>query len=472
VHWNFFPVADVNINPKNPIINTRSFGEDPQAVAAMVAAYIKCSRENGMLSTAKHFPGHGDTATDSHLGVATVSGDAERLESVELPPFQKAVEAGVDSIMVAHVTIPALEPDTDKVATTSHKIVTDLLKDKMHFQGLIVTDALEMHGLTRLYPENGPNPAGRAAVDAVKAGNDMVLLPSDLDGAFKGLVEAVKSKEISQQQIDASVLKILRAKASLGLHKARLVKLEDVSRVVSRPESIDFAQQVADSATTLVRDNGQVLPLSSSTQRVPGTNGTGNAYRTSGAGGLVAVVITDDVRSEYGRVFEIELRRRARGTKVYLVDGTIAASMAPEILDAVKHADKVVVAAYVVPTAAKQTVVNGQLTNTVGLNDATGTLMQQLLGAAGQKTAVIAMGNPYLASSFPSVQTYICTYSNAPTSERSAVKLLFGEMQLKGKLPISLPGIAQRGFGLELKPEELSVAAVPAKSPSGAAQIE
>ena len=472
VHWNFFPVADVNINPKNPIINTRSFGEEPRAVAAMVAAYIKGSRENGMLSTAKHFPGHGDTATDSHLGVATVSGDTERLESVELPPFQKAVEAGVDSVMVAHVTIPALEPDTDKVATTSHKIVTDLLKDKMHFQGLIVTDALEMHGLTRLYPENGPNPAGRAAVDAVKAGNDMVLLPSDLDGAFKGLVEAVKSKEISQQQIDASVLRILRAKASLGLHKARLVKLEDVARLVSRPESIDFAQQVADSATTLVRDNGQVLPLSSSIQRVPGTNGTGNAYRSAVAGGLVAVLITDDVRSEYGRVFEIELRRRARGTKVYLVDGTIAGSMTPEILDAVKHADKVVAAAYVVPTAAKQTVVNGQLTNTVGLNDATGTLMQQLLGAAGQKTAVIAMGNPYLASGFPSVQTYICTYSNAPTSERSAVKLLFGEMQLKGKLPISLPGIAERGFGLELKPEELSVAAVPAKSRSGAAQIE
>ena len=472
VHWNFFPVADVNINPKNPIINTRSFGEDPQAVAAMVAAYIKGSRENGLLSTAKHFPGHGDTATDSHLGVATVSGDTQRLESVELPPFQKAVEAGVDSIMVAHVTIPALEPDADKVATTSRKVVTDLLKDKMHFQGLIVTDALEMHGLTRLYPENGPNPAGRAAVDAVKAGNDMVLLPSDLDGAFKGLVEAVKNKEISQQQIDTSVLKILRAKASLGLHKARLVDLENVSRMVSRPESIDFAQQVADSAATLVRDNGQVLPLPLSAQRLAGTYASASAYRSPGSeAAVVAVVITDDVRSEYGRVFEIELRRRSRA-KVYLVDADIAGGMTPEILDAVRQAEKVVIAAYVVPTAAKQTVVNGQVTNTVGLNDATGNLMQQLLRAAAQKTAVIAMGNPYLASNFPSVQTYICTYSNAPTSERSAVKLLFGEMQLKGKLPVSLPGIADRGFGLELKPEELRVATAPTKPTSGAAQIE
>ena len=473
VHWNFYPVADVNINPKNPIINTRSFGEDPQDVAAMVAAYVKGSREYGLLSTAKHFPGHGDTATDSHLGVAMVSGDLPRLESVELPPFEKAIDAGVDSVMIAHVTIPALEPDADKVATTSHKIVTDLLKDKFHFQGLIVTDALEMHGLTRLYPENGPNPAGRAAVDAIKAGNDMVLLPSDLDGAFNGLLRAVKIGDIPQKQIDASVLKVLHAKASLGLHKARLVDLEQVSHIVSRPENLDFAQQVADASVTLVRDNGHVLPFPLSATRTTGTIGEGRAYRLPGsASPVVGIVITDDVRSEYGRVFELELRRRARGTKTYFIDSTLAAGMTPEIVEAVKQAQNVVVAAYVVPTAAKQTVVNGQVTNTVGLNDATGSLVQQVLDAAGAKTAVIAMGNPYLAMNFPAIETYICTYSNAPTSERSAVKLLFGEMQLKGKLPVSLPGIAERGTGLELKPEEMRVASAPQKSTSGAAQIQ
>src|SRR3954452_9132103 len=473
VHWNFYPVADVNINPKNPIINTRSFGEDPQQVASMVAAYVKGSREYGLLSTAKHFPGHGDTATDSHLGVAMVPGNIARLDSVELPPFEKAIEAGVDSVMVAHVTIPALEPDTDKVATTSHKIVTDLIKDKPHCQGLSVPDALDMPGLARLYPENGPNPAGRAAVDAVKAGNDMVLLPSDLDGAFNGLLQAAHAGELPQSQIDASVRKVLRAKASLGLHKARLVDLEQVSRIVSRPESIDFAQQVADSAVTLVRDGGQVLPFPSAQTKMPETSSEGTAYRASGTRWpIVAVVITDDVRSEYGRVFELELRHRARNAKIYFVDAAIAASLTPEILDSIKQAQKVVVAAYVAPTAAKQTIVNGQLTNSVGLADATGNLMQQVLQAAGDKTAVIAMGNPYLALNFPGVTTYICTYSNAPTSERSAVKLLFGEMQVKGKLPVSLPGIADRGFGLELKPEELRLAAGPQKPTSGAAQIE
>ncbi|HXF12476.1 MAG TPA: glycoside hydrolase family 3 N-terminal domain-containing protein [Terriglobales bacterium] len=460
VHWNYFPDADVNINPANPIINTRSFGEDPVEVGEMVAAYVKGSREYGMLSTAKHFPGHGDTATDSHLGVATVPGNLQRIDSVELPPFEEAVKAGVDSIMVAHVTIPALEPDPNKVATTSHKVVTDLLKDQFHFQGLIVTDALEMHGLTRLYPENGPNPSGRAAVDAVKAGNDMVLLPSDLDGAFNGLLQAAKDGEISKAQIDASVLKVLRAKASLGLNKARLVDMEQIPHIVSRPESLDFAQQVADAATTLVRDNGQALPFPKS----PGTAQGPPSYLSPGtvspgtAASIVAVVITDDVRGEYGRVFELEMRKRVHGARIFFVDSRTAGPMAPEIVDAARQAQKVVVAAYVVPTAAKQTMVNGQLTNTVGLNDATGTLMQQLLDAAATKTVVIAMGNPYLAMSFPAVQTYICTYSNAPTSDRSAVKVLFGEMQTKGRLPVSLPGIAERGFGLEMKPGELQAA--------------
>src|ERR1700690_3262314 len=154
VHWNFFPDADVNSNPANPIINTRSFGEDPQQVGDLVAAYIKGSRAYGMMTTAKHFPGHGDTATDSHLGVAQVTGDMARLKSVELPPFQKAIQAGVDSVMVAHVSVPALEPDPNRVATTSPAIVTDLLQRQLRFQGIVVTDALDMAGLTRLFFAN------------------------------------------------------------------------------------------------------------------------------------------------------------------------------------------------------------------------------------------------------------------------------------------------------------------------------
>jgi beta-N-acetylhexosaminidase len=446
IQWNFYPVADVNINPANPIINTRSFGEDPQQVGELTAAYIKGSKEHGMLTTAKHFPGHGDTSTDSHLGVARVSGDLARVQSVELPPFKKAIDAGVDSIMVAHVTIPALEPDPNKVATTSQKIVTDVLKNQLGFKGLIVTDAMEMHGLTRLYPSGQGNPSGRAAVDAVKAGNDMILLPSDLDGAYNGMLEAVKSGEIPKSRIDESVKKILEIKASVGLDKARLVDMEQVSHIVSKPGNMDFAQEVADAAVTLVRDNGQVLPL----RKIQGTAAADEPYDIPAQAGnqVVAIVITDDVRDDWGRIFERALRNRRPDVKLFHLDEKQAAGLTPEILRAVNGAQKVIVAAYIVPTAAKQVIVNGQLTNTVGLEQATGALMRQVLASAGQKTAVIAMGNPYVAQNFPSVQTYVCTYSNAPSSEISAVKLLFGELQLRGKLPVTLPGIAQRGFSM------------------------
>src|SRR5438552_10795648 len=172
VHWNLFPDADVNSNPANPIINTRSFGEDPRQVGELVAAYIAGAHEAGMLTTVKHFPGHGDTATDSHLGVAQVTGDRLRLDSIELPPFQRAIDAGVDSVMVAHVTIPSLEADANRVATTSPRVVTGLLKEQMKFGGIVITDALDMAGLTRMYA----NDIGRAAVDAFKAGNDVLLI--------------------------------------------------------------------------------------------------------------------------------------------------------------------------------------------------------------------------------------------------------------------------------------------------------
>src|SRR2546430_13254 len=399
-----------------------------------------------MLTTAKHFPGHGDTGTDSHLGVAQVNGDLARIQSVELPPFKKAIDAGVDSIMIAHVTIPALEPDPNKVATTSQKIVTDVLKNQLGFKGLVVTDAMEMHGLTRLYPAGQGNPAGRAAVDAVKAGNDMILLPSDLDGAYNGMLEAAKSGEIPKSRIDESVKKILEIKASVGLDKARLVEMEQVSHVVSKPENMDFAQEVADSAVTLVRDNGQVLPL----RKIQGTVAANEPYDIPAQAGnqVVAIVITDDVRDDWGRIFEKALRARRPDAKIFHIDEKQAAGLTPEIMQAINVAQKVIVAAYIVPTAAKQVVVNGQFTNTVGLEQATGALLRQVLESAGQKAAVIAMGNPYVAQNFPSVQTYICTYSNASSSELGAVKLLFGELQLRGKLPVTLPGIAQRGFSL------------------------
>src|SRR5438477_5462080 len=257
VHWNFFPDADVNSNPANPIINTRSFGEYPKQVGDLVTAYIKGAHEGGMLVTVKHFPGHGDTATDSHLGVASVNVDRAHLDSIELPPFRHAIEAGVDSVMVAHVTVPALDSDPNHVATISAAVVSDLLEKQLGFKGLIVTDALDMAGLTHLFQTN----IGRAAVEAFKAGNDVLLIPADLGASYSAMLDAARSGAIARERLDHSVLKILKAKASLGLQNARLVDVKAISRLVGKPEHLAFGQQVADAAVTLVRDNGKILPL-------------------------------------------------------------------------------------------------------------------------------------------------------------------------------------------------------------------
>jgi beta-N-acetylhexosaminidase len=443
VLWNFFPDADVNSNPANPIINTRSFGEDPQQVGDLVAAYIRGARANGMMVTVKHFPGHGDTATDSHLSVAQVTGDRNRLQSIELPPFRKGIEAGADAVMVAHVTVPALEPDPNRVATTSPAIVTDLLKNQLGFQGIVVTDALDMAGLTRLYAAN----LGRAAVDAFKAGNELLIIPADMDASYKAMLDAARSGEIPQVKIDAAVLKLLKAKASLGLHKARLVDIEKLPTEVGKPENVALGQQISDDAITLVRDNGRLLPL-----KQTGTVKGGLPYQRveEVRNNLVAVVFSEDVRTEAGRVLERQIKSRVQDANIMYVDPRIAGAMSDEVLKTVDQAQAVVAAVYVVPTAGRIAKADaGGLKTSVGLADASDSLLQNILDHAAQKTVVLAMGNPYLAQDFPSVENYICTFSNATVSEVSAVKALFGEIAIRGHLPVSIPNVAQRGAGIE-----------------------
>jgi len=442
VHWNFFPDADVNSNPANPIINTRSFGEDPQEVGQLVAAYIRGARANGMLTTAKHFPGHGDTATDSHLGLAQVTGDKARLDSIELKPFRDAIAAGVDSIMVAHVTVPALDPGANRVATTSPAIVTNLLKDQLGFHGIVVTDALDMAGLTRLYA----NDVGRAAVDALKAGADMLLIPADLNGSYRDVLKAVQSGEISSAQLDASVLKLLKAKASLGLYKKRLVDLDALPEIVGKPENLALGQQISDDAITLVRDNRKLLPLQHS-----GTIAGGLPYQQveEVRNDTVAVIFAEDVRMDVGRDLEHQLHSRVPDANVFYVDSRIAVAMSQQVLSAVGQAHTVIAAVYVVPTAGRVVQSPNGVTNTVGIADANGALLQQILDHAAEKTVMLAMGNPYLAQDFPAVQNYICTFSNASVSEVSAVKALFGEIPVHGRLPVTIPNIAQRGSGID-----------------------
>jgi beta-N-acetylhexosaminidase len=435
VQWNLFPDADVNSNPANPIINTRSFGEDPKQVGDLVVAYIKGAHEGGMLTTVKHFPGHGETATDSHLGVASVTVDRAHLESIELPPFRQAIAAGVDAVMVAHVTVPALDSDPNHVATISPAVVSDLLRKQLGFNGIVVTDALDMAGLTRLFANN----IGRAAVEAFKAGNDLLIIPADLPASYNAMLQAVQSGEITQERLDHSVLKILKTKASLGLQKARMADVNALATLVGKPANLAFGQHVADAAVTLVRDNGKVLPLKSK-----GTARAALPYtkQEETHNDVVAVIFSEDVRTDSGRIFAREFRARVPDAHVIYLDPRIAPGMSDEVLKAVTEARTVIAAVYVIPTA-------GKMGNTMAMADATGALLQQVLDRAGERTMVVAMGNPYLAADFPKIENYLCTFSNASVSEIGAVKALFGEIAVSGHLPVSIPNVAQRGAGIE-----------------------
>ena len=257
IQWVYYPVADVNNNPDNPVINIRSFGENPQDVAAHVRAFIEgahSDKKNYVLATAKHFPGHGDTATDTHVNLATIAADKERLETLELVPFKAAIQAGVDSIMTGHIAVPALAPP-DLPATLSPAILTGLLRKELDFKGLVITDALEMGGIAQGFS------AGEAAVRAMEAGADTLLMPSDPDAAIRAVVGAVEDGRISIQRLQESVVRILSAKEKVGLDRKRFIDLEGIGDVVDYPEANVKAQEIANRAVTLVRNNGSLVPL-------------------------------------------------------------------------------------------------------------------------------------------------------------------------------------------------------------------
>jgi beta-N-acetylhexosaminidase len=428
ITWNFYPVADVQINPRNPVINTRSFGADPAEVSDMVTAYIKGSHAGGMLTTLKHFPGHGDTDTDSHLQLSRVNAPMDRLNAVELPPFKAGIAAGSDAVMIAHVAFPAIEPDPNRIATTSEKVVTGLLRDQLGFKGVIVSDALEMQGLTKLYPPNTGNPAGRAAVDAVKAGQDFLELPSDLDGTYNGLLQAVKSGEISRKQIDASVRRILIAKAKAGLSSAptKFVNPDTVAQEFGKPESYALAQEVAEHAITLVRDDNHMLPL---------TPDDGKS--------TLIVLFVSDPHGDDGRALEQQLRAKMPGATVIYADRRSAPLEADAITAMLPRFTRVVAAIYTVPQP-------GQVGSQTSLDTKTGAeVLQGILDGAADRTAVLAMGSPYPILDYPKIRTYVCAFSSVSTSERATVRALLGEIPFKGRLPVTLPGVARVGDGLE-----------------------
>ena len=415
VPWILAPVVDVNNNPDNPIINIRSYSEDPEEVAVHVRAFIEGAHSVGpVLVTAKHFPGHGDVSTDTHLALAVNTADRARLERIELVPFRAAIAAEVDSVMTAHVAVPALDAP-DVPATLSPAILTKLLREELGFRGLVPTDALDMSGITKHWT------AGQAAVKAIEAGVDVLLMPANPEEAIAAVVNAVRRGSISRARLDDSVARVLAAKVRLGLQRRRVVNLETMMDDLDTPEDIQRVEEIANRAVTLVRNEWGLVPLSP-------------------ASSAAFLVLAERRGSLQGRVLTAEIRQRLPEARIAALDPAVSEDDLKLAADSAKSADVVVVAAFVTVAAYR---------GTVGLSSDYAALLNGLL-ESGKPVILIALGNPYLLRSFPGVAAYLTTYSTVAPSEVAAAKALFGEIAIGGRLPVTIPGLAKYGDGIQL----------------------
>ena len=447
VHLIFAPVADVNNNPANPVINVRSYGEDPKTVARFVVAFIEGAQRGGVIATAKHFPGHGDTAIDSHRGLPVINVGRDRLESIELIPFRAAISAGVGAIMPGHISLPQLDPTVitplpreqvirpiyaeegseivvEKAtlpATLSFAITGRLLRGELGFRGLVVTDALDMSGLTLYFTQD------EAAVRAVEAGADMLLKPADPEACIRGLREAVRAGRLSARRIEESARRILAAKYDLGLVQNRLTPLDMIDRIVAGREAERLADEIAQRAITLVRDDAKLVPL-----RAGQTLRIFNLAITNG-----------EDRLWVARPFTAELAKGAR-VETAVLDERSSEEEVRKALDRATQAEVVIASLY-------GRVRSGQA-NSVGIPKAGERALRAVLGV--KPVIGISFGNPYLLQSFPELKTYLVAYGDMPSLQRAAARALLGQAEIVGRLPISLPGLYARGTGIQLRKAE------------------
>ncbi|HEX9502630.1 MAG TPA: glycoside hydrolase family 3 N-terminal domain-containing protein, partial [Thermoanaerobaculia bacterium] len=423
----YAPVADVNVNPDNPVINSRSFGEDPHEVGRYVAAFIRGVQSEHVLATAKHFPGHGDTHTDSHRALPVLDVSQERLEKVELVPFRAAIEANVKSIMIGHLSIPAIDPTPAPVrtdmhdenpygttaaevekegtlpATVSHKIIEGLLRRELGYRGLVVSDAFDMGGLIEHFD------TGEAAVRAIEAGEDQILLSPNIDVAVAAVKAAIKSGRLSESRIDESVRRILEAKQ---FAVAPNPDPESIFRIVDSQEHRDLADAIARRALTLVREQNGVLPL-----------------RRDAKIALIVVSDFPDVNPMLD--LDREIRARAQVIASVLIDPRTRAEEFAPIADA-----DVAVVAFAVRARSGA----GQI--------AVPAAARRLVESLKMPVVAIAFGTPYLLREVPSVGTYICAYGIQPVMQVAAANAIFGEAPFSGHLPVTIPGLYARGHGI------------------------
>ncbi len=442
----YAPVVDVNNNAANPVINVRSYGEDAAEVARFAAAFTEGAQNGGVIATAKHFPGHGDTAIDSHRGLPEIKVSRDRLNTIELVPFRAAVRAGVGAVMVGHIGLPDIDPtpikplprdlkssptDTDEsgeivaenatLPATLSPMVGGILRRDLGFQGMVVTDALSMSGLTIYFTQ------AEAAVKALEAGADMLLKPADVDAAFRGVRDAVRSGRLTERRIESSTLKILAAKYDLGLVKQRLTSVDEIDQIVSSRDVEALAREIAEHAITLVRDDDRLLPLTSAKSHL-------RIFNLAITNGDDRLWITNPFVSTLGRM-------NGRVETAVLDDRTSDAEVV-KVLEQAKGADIIIVSLY-------GRVRSGQVLS-AGLPAAATRALSSLI-AEKRPIICISFGNPYLLLNFPTLRNYLVAYGDMPVLQQAAARAVLGEIDIVGKLPISLPGLYPRGTGIQLK---------------------
>jgi beta-glucosidase-like glycosyl hydrolase len=436
----FAPVLDVNNNAANPVINVRSFGEDPDMVGKFGSAFIDGIQSERVIATAKHFPGHGDTNVDSHRGLPIIDHSLASLEKTELVPFRTAINDGVASIMIAHIALPQIDNEEIKPlknyqggdaergaeivnqratvpATLSEKVQTELLKKDMGFDGLIVTDAMSMSGLTLYFTQE------EAGVRAFLAGADILEKPADTDAMIRGMVAAVKSGRITQQRLDESVRKILAWKFEVGLVKEKMTPIDQIDTIVSGPDADQLAREIADKAITLVRNDAGLVPLNKNAK--------------------VAVLAISNGFDPETTFAPLTRELRANGVKfeAALIQENTPAEQIAKARTMVENADIVIAGLYGrVRSGAK---------NSVGLPDAGADILRDLI-AQDKKVIGLSFGNPYILTAFPQMKTYLVSYGDMPALQRATVRGMLGLQDITGRLPISLPGLYPRGTGIQL----------------------
>ncbi len=454
IHMAFAPVLDVNNNPRNPVISLRSFGENPQLVARLGAAFVRGIQENGMLATGKHFPGHGDTEQNSHLELARVTASAARLDSVELVPFRAAVQAGVRGIMTFHGQLPGL--DTSSLpATLNPRIMTDLLRGQLGFRGLVITDALDMNGVL------GKMTMAEVTQRAVLAGADLLLMPTDITGAIDAVVDGVRRGLFTEARITESARKLLVAKQEMGLARQRLTDLQALRKVVGDSMSVSDAQLAAERAITLVKDSLGVVPF-------------GGLPRTAR---VVSVTIAPRTDLGAGASFNAELARMFPAlrsialTTEQVYDATAAAAAAPgqnaqyiatpqprllpalveNALRGAQGADLVVVSSYFGASSS-----TARLAAPEGMAD-----LLTGLQKSGTRVVLASFSNPYIAQDLPSVPAYLIAWGGSPLMQRAAARALLGAAPITGQLPITIPSVAPYGTGVRREARAPTAAAAP-----------